>query len=440
LLPYRHGPSAGRTRLRDLVRAFGIASLGVAVVAIVALAHPSVGAAAPLDAKLAPATGAHFGIFSGPPRSGRKWGQEVPYLESVIARKYDLDRWYYFWDETFPTWHEKDAAAAGRIPVVGWSAGIKAGSTARDGTPVRFAAIANGAEDARIRARADALKAFGHKVMFIFHHEPEDEGPTHGTPAEYKAAYRRVVSIFRQRGATNVIFVWNMMSWTFNPGGAVPENWYPGDDVVDWVAADGYNWYENDFNPGPWREFSEIFYHFRLWAKAKGKPAMVAEVGSGEDPANATRKAKWFANALTTIKSWPEIKAFIYFNSLGWHFDATTASTNAYRTVARDPYFNPRTTTSADSTRPTVSVTSPANGSTVTSKTTVRIAANAGDNVAVSSVQFWANGQLKCTDSVAPYTCDWYVWNTPGATNWIKAVASDAAGNTATHSISTGTR
>jgi hypothetical protein len=413
-----------------------------AVASVVALAVPPPSDAA-LDAKLVPSSGTLFGVYSGPPRSGRKWGQEVPYLESVIGRKYDLDRWYYFWDETFPTWHEKDAVAAGRIPVIGWTAGIKTGSTARDGTPVRFSSIANGAEDARIRARADALKAFGHKVLFIFHHEPEDEGSTHGSGAEYKAAYRRVVSIFRQRGATNVVFVWNMMSWTFNPNGPAPETWYPGDDVVDWVAADGYNWFGNDFNPGPWREFSDIFYYFRGWAKAKGKPAMIAEVGGGEDDItpDANRKARWFTNAQATIKAWPEIKAFIYFNSLGWHFDTTAPSTNAYKVVGRDAYFNPRVgTKSADGTRPTVAVTSPANGSSVSSKTTVRIAANASDNVGVSRVQFWANGQLKCTDTTAPYTCDWYVWNGAGATNWIKAVASDAAGNTASHSISTGTR
>ncbi|MDP8910951.1 MAG: Ig-like domain-containing protein [Actinomycetota bacterium] len=419
------------------------ARLAAAVVAVVAAAvtgFTAPASAATLSDKLVPSAGAFFGVYSGPPRAGRTWGQEMPYLERLIGRKYDLDRWYYFWDEAFPTWHEKDAVAAGRIPIISWTADLKSNRT-----PLKFSAIANGSYDAAIRARADALKAFGHKVMLIFHHEPEDDLNRNGTGAEYRAAWRRVVTLFRERGATNVVWVWNIMAWTFNPSGPVPEDYYPGDDVVDWVAADGYNWYGNPMNPGPWREFSEIFYHFNAWVNAKGKPAMVAEVGSGEDTTtpDPQRKARWFANAAATIKTWPLLKGIIYFNALGWYFDSSTASLAAYKTVGLDPYFNPRTTTtttSVDTTKPTVSITSPANGSSVTSRTTVRIAASASDNIGVAKVEFWVNGSRKCTDSTASYTCDWYVWNNPGATNWIRVVAFDAAGNTAEHRISVGTK
>jgi hypothetical protein len=79
------------------------------------------------------------------------------------------------------------------------------------------------------------------------------------------------------------------------------------------------------------------------------------------------------------------------------------------------------------------------NGSTVLRGSTVRIAAAASDDRGVTKVEFRVNGTLRCTDTTAPYTCDWKVYNTVGATNWIKATAYDAAGNSSSHSVSTGT-
>ena len=413
------------------------------VAGFVALAgfSPSAGSAA-LNEKLVPSTGTHFGIFSGPPRAGRAWGAEMPYLESLVNRRFDLDRWYYFWDEPFPSSREKEAVAAGRIPVVGWAATLR-GSSGRDGAPIKWGAIAAGNHDAMIRARADELKAFGHKTMMIFHHEPEDDLNVNGTPAEYRAAFRRIVSVMRARGATNVVFVWNMMAYTFNPYGPVPEDYYPGDDVVDWVAADGYNWSGSAYNPGPWREFRDIFWNFHVWAQRKGKPAMIAETGVLEDPADPQRKSKWFANAAATIKSWSEMKAIIYFQGQGWYFDSSQAATSGYRAMGQDSWFNPRATpataTSADTTTPTVAVTNPLSGVSVQARSKVQIAASAADDRGINRVEFYVNGTWKCTDTVAPYTCNWYVWNNRGSTNWIRAEAYDAANNKSTHAISVGT-
>ncbi len=414
--------------------------LTILLIAVTALGWgvPS-GASGALSEKLVPSSGTHFGVFSGAPRAGRAWGQEVPYLEGLVGRKFDLDRWYYFWDEQFPAAHEREAIAAGRIPVMGWSTDWSATKT-----PVRWGAIAAGQHDVVIRARADELRALGSKVMLIFHHEPEDDLSRNGSAAEYRAAFRRVVSVMRSRGATNVVFVWNMMSYTFNPNGPVPEDFYPGDDVVDWVAADGYNWYGSAFNPGPWREFRDIFWNFHVWAQKKGKPAMIAEVGVLEDriTPDPQRKARWLANAAQTIKTWPEMKALIYFQGQGWNFDSSTPATNAYKTIGQDPWFNPRTAPSpviSDTTKPKVTITTPVAGTSVPSRTNVPIAANASDDRGVTKVAFYVNGALKCTDTVAPYTCGWYVWNGRGSTNWLRADAYDAANNKSSHTISVGT-
>jgi Bacterial Ig domain len=48
-------------------------------------------------------------------------------------------------------------------------------------------------------------------------------------------------------------------------------------------------------------------------------------------------------------------------------------------------------------------------GSSVPRATVVRILVNASDVSGVSKVEVYVNGNLKCTDTVAPYSCDWKV-------------------------------
>ena len=90
----------------------------------------------------------------------------------------------------------------------------------------------------------------------------------------------------------------------------------------------------------------------------------------------------------------------------------------------------------ADTTNPTVSVTFPANGATFTRGQSITMTANAADNVGVNRVEFRSDGALKCTDTTAPYSCQ---FNLPGGkrrTNiQLSATAFDAAGNNASHQV-----
>ena len=63
----------------------------------------------------------------------------------------------------------------------------------------------------------------------------------------------------------------------------------------------------------------------------------------------------------------------------------------------------------ADSQPPNVSITSPGNGSTYNSATTVVVTASAIDNQGVSFVIFRRNGAVASVDVVAPYTANWLV-------------------------------
>ncbi|WP_395726438.1 Ig-like domain-containing protein [Nakamurella sp.] len=85
----------------------------------------------------------------------------------------------------------------------------------------------------------------------------------------------------------------------------------------------------------------------------------------------------------------------------------------------------------ADTTAPTVALTAPAAGASVSGAVTV--AANAADNVGVSSVQFQADGvNIGAADASAPYNAVWDSTTVANGSHTVRAVARDAAGNTTT--------
>jgi glucose/arabinose dehydrogenase len=84
---------------------------------------------------------------------------------------------------------------------------------------------------------------------------------------------------------------------------------------------------------------------------------------------------------------------------------------------------------SGDNIAPTVSITNPSNGAIVARKSTVTISATASDNVGVTRVEFLVNGNLQCTDTTAPYNCNWRVPSAPNKTHQLQARAFDLAGN-----------
>jgi hypothetical protein len=91
----------------------------------------------------------------------------------------------------------------------------------------------------------------------------------------------------------------------------------------------------------------------------------------------------------------------------------------------------------ADPMPPTVTITSPLNGTSVKRASTVTISATALDDVGVTTVVFYTNGNLICSNPTSPYTCAWKVPGAPGRTYQLQAKAYDAAGNVGSSSIIT---
>ena len=92
------------------------------------------------------------------------------------------------------------------------------------------------------------------------------------------------------------------------------------------------------------------------------------------------------------------------------------------------------TVSSADVTPPTISLTGPTNGATVSS--TIALSANATDNVGVAGVQFKIDGaNLGSEDLASPYTASLTTTQFTNGAHTLSAVARDAAGNTSSASV-----
>ena len=82
-----------------------------------------------------------------------------------------------------------------------------------------------------------------------------------------------------------------------------------------------------------------------------------------------------------------------------------------------------------DATKPTVALT--AAPTTVTAAGTITLSATATDNVGVTKVDFYQGSTLISSDTTSPYTATASVTSAQNGTVAYRAVASDAAGNTA---------
>jgi hypothetical protein len=277
----------------------------------------------------APRHGAYAGAWVKPSDwSMSGWKRAVTGLQSRIGHRLDIVHYYYQWRGWFPSDRERWEVRHHQIPLISWQ------GTNTD-------AIRRGSYDSLIRARADAVRRF-HKPMFIrWNWEMDRGGPTIPSPASYVGAWRRIVSIFRNRGATNASFVWCPTAYSFTNG--LAQRYWPGRKYVDWTCADGYNWYPGRKGTS-WTSFRQVFHSFYAWGKDRHRPMMVGEFGVQEDRRHSGRKAEWITQAKRTLRhEYRKIKAVVYFNAnriYDWRLTSSASATRAFGRLAASRYFN----------------------------------------------------------------------------------------------------
>ncbi|NEM97758.1 glycosyltransferase family 2 protein [Pontibacter burrus] len=241
-------------------------------------------------------------------------------IEQSIQSKFNIVSIYEFWGpeslENFPDEILTKIAKKGAIPMITWEPYVSSFPERADRPELRYeqkglAAISEGKFDDYLQQFALKIRAYDKPVFIRFAHEPDNPAypwskTGKNTPEEYKAAWRKVVSTFAALGVHNVTWIWN--PWdpgTFN-------EYYPGDQYVDWIGITSLNYGKASDN-GKWRSFSEIYDPFRSDILRMKKPVMLAEFGSTDYGGN---KTEWINTSLQTIANkYKEVRSIVFFNS-----------------------------------------------------------------------------------------------------------------------------
>lgn len=313
-----------------------------------------------------PKAGGHL-LYWGVYMDGVPWDMsKLDAFETLVNKRVSIVHWGQPWwhcsprcaDQTFDMQLKQYDAVRGHgaIPLVDWGSWDYGAVPVAEQPDFSLASIASGRHDDYIRLWAAEAKSWGHPFFLRFDWEmngdwfPWSEQLNGNQPGDYVKAWRHVHDIFTQSGVDNVTWVWCVN--TITPGMAPISELYPGDNYVDWVAIDGYNWSINRLFG--WQSFSSVFLptYSEIIRLASAKPIMIAEVATLEDGgpgAVLSPKAEWIRSALESEipEQFEKIDAIVWFDwnagdlHLSWPITSSAASTRAFAEGIGCPYFLP---------------------------------------------------------------------------------------------------
>jgi beta-mannanase len=309
------------------------------------------------------------GDFKADDGSGQSKQDHFAAMEDRLNAEFDIFHDFLQWNDLvnrdWPSQKTQALADNGHILLTNWKSPT--------GRVTDWAQIADGQHDGDIIAAANQVRDFGEPTFLTFYHEPEDNirDAANGDAAktqryidDYRNAFRHIVSVFEANGADNAIWVWDMQGWLGGFEDYYLNGLYPGDDVVDWVAWNPYNWYGcvNHGSSTKWKSFEDVVAPFYDWLEEGGqdrpgtdKPLMLGEWGSEENDGatnSSQTKAEWLEDARQLLPTrFPRLKAVVYFDTEGrrangtvqfceWAIDSSQSSMNAMTNLLTDPALN----------------------------------------------------------------------------------------------------
>jgi len=311
---------------------------------IAALVASVMGSASPAQARID--GGVLFGAAVGPSRRAG-----LVETEALLGRQLDLVRVFESWDGHSPKAYWDDVIDGDRTML------ISVRAKRQNGSRVSWRQIADAQPGTQLHnemvAWAQSLRDLGGDIWFTFQHEPEiTENLSNGNNADFKAAWRKFASIMRNNGA-NVKFAWIMSSWSYQVDGADRRSagkWYPGDDVVDYIGADPYNWSNCRENaPAVNRPLAETAEAFRQFGLAHPNKGLILGEWASTDYRNQGTKAGWINEVRSLLKKpeWSQMAAISYYNAhdpkfprCTWEIDSSPSALQAIKAMAADPFYN----------------------------------------------------------------------------------------------------
>ena len=180
--------------------------------------------------------------------------------------------------------------------------------------------ILEGKYDGYFREYAQALKEFGHPVLFRLNNEMNGDWCWYSAMYSgkdtdvYISLWRHIRRIFDENGVNNVLWVWNphdvsLPDFKWNH----PLLYYPGDDVVDIIGITGYNT-GTYFRGEKWRSFHDIYKPINVeYSDWFDKPFMITEFGSNSVGGD---KAAWITQMFQELPAYPNIKVAVWWSGI----------------------------------------------------------------------------------------------------------------------------
>ncbi len=323
---------------------------------------------------------AYLGAAVNPTGSTLSSSDAVAALNQGLARPASIVQVDQAWSTPINTTQLEQVYATGAIPMITWSCGDLDSH------------VLAGNDDSTITAAAQALASTGIPILLQWYPDPgsfaNDSSNCLGNlgASGYVRAFRYIVHQYRSAGAGNVAFVWSVD--TNDSPATAWSTFYPGDNFVDWIAADGF---DRATTPPTTGLVQNRFAAWYATFSPSGKPLMISDTGAltGQQPSVQDTYLNLLDGLLPT--AFPLVKAVVYEDGrfpgpTGAPYDFTLdhAGQSALDALSEDPYFQPDR--SATTTSVVASDTSPSQGKVVTITATV-----AGSDLG-GSVSFADNG------------------------------------------------
>lgn len=349
----------------------------LAASAVAVTARPATATVPAACGKLLPPTqGVYYGAYPG------FAGEDSVNLGQILSFDSDGHRkavWTYFgqwWSDQlpFPSAYVHLVWDAGKIPFIRLNP-----ATAHldnppfqppyaDPGPYTTQDIAAGRYDTQLRAWADAARATDIPILMEFGTEMNnfnqwsgrsnggDTTTAYGDPTwpdgaeRLRDAYRHIVTLFREEGATNVTWFFHADTsywWGPDPGNEL--HWYyPGDDYIDWLGLSLYAFHKPDGSVASFAEKLQTYHQpgyagtYDEITSFSSRPLAILELGfnnvQGEDV-----RSEWVTNAAATIAAglFPRIAAVSWWRVDQGDFQSTPTSSPQFGASFARAFGNP---------------------------------------------------------------------------------------------------
>ena len=240
--------------------------------------------------------------------------------------------------EGFPSTTVEICKQRGAIPVISHELWLHSENEREQDKTDWLEKINSGQTDDYWRKWANDAKDFEDEVIIRFGFEMNGDWFSWGQrPEPFKKAWQRVHKIVREdEGAQNVQFM-------FAPNIEFDETelvkmapYYPGDEFVELLGLDGYNFGNSGEEGEKWQTYSEVFEKSIAKMSQIKKPLILSEIGCTDGPG----KAAWMKDFLEKVKVDSRVQGFIYYNNhdpkkevQNWELDSDPETLKIFKTA-----------------------------------------------------------------------------------------------------------